>query len=194
MSAITPPPAAPLCRITVEEYERLADSGVFDEPERIELIDGYIVTKARQSPEHCYSINTACDALRKLVGSGWTWQQRDPVRIPVFDEPEPDIAIVRGPDENYRHRHPGPSDVGLVIEVSMVTTLDLDRGRKLSAYASGGIPVYWIVNLVDRQIEVYTAPSLGAYQTRADYRPGQAVPLVIDGQHVGEIAVDDILP
>ena len=116
-----------------------------------------------------------------------------PIRIPAYDEPEPDVAVVRGSNEDYRHRHPGPADVGLLVEVSL-TTLDLDRGQKLAAYATAGIPIYWIVNLVDRQVEVYTGPGPGAYQARVDYKPGQAVPLVIDGQHLGDIAVDDILP
>ena len=115
------------------------------------------------------------------------------MRIPAYDEPEPDISVVRGNPGDYRQRHPGAADVGLLVEVSQ-TTLDLDRGQKLSAYATDRIPVYWIVNLVDRQVEVYSGPSPGAYQSRTDYKPGQAVPVVIDGQHLGEIAVDDILP
>jgi Uma2 family endonuclease len=79
----------------------------------------------------------------------------------------------------------------------MPTLLESPRpvgGRKLSAYATDGIPVYWIVNLVDLQVEVYTGPSPGDYRSRADYKPGQVVPVVIDGRHLGDIAVNDILP
>jgi Uma2 family endonuclease len=115
------------------------------------------------------------------------------VRIPAYDEPEPDVAIVRGADGDYRHRIPEASDVALSAEVCL-TTLDEASGRKLTAYAKGGIPVYWIVNLVDRQIEVYTGPGPGGYATRQDFFPGQQVPVVIEGRQVGQIAVDDVLP
>ena len=116
------------------------------------------------------------------------------MRIPDYDEPEPDVAIVRGSDADYRHRVPTPADVALLVEVSD-STLDQDRGKKLEAYARAGIPVYWIVNLVDRQVEVYTRPvKAGRYRSRKDYKPGQQVPVVIAGQQLAPIAVDDILP
>ena len=116
------------------------------------------------------------------------------MRIPAYDEPEPDIAIVRGSDADYRRRIPTADDVALLVEVSD-STLSQDRGKKRTAYAKAGIPVYWIVNLVDRQVEVYTRPvKEGRYRSRKDYKPGQQVPVVIDGQPLPPIAVDDILP
>jgi Uma2 family endonuclease len=180
-------------RITVDEYERLFDVRIFDEPERIELVDGFLLRKKRKSPEHCYATNRLRRTIADLLGAGWFANTGGPIRIPDHDEPEPDVSVVRGSIEDYRHRHPGPADVGLVVEVSL-TTLDLDRGLKLSAYARAGIPVYWIINLAERQAEVYTGPRPGAYQTRTDYKPGQAVPVVIDGRQLGDIAVDAILP
>ena len=98
------------------------------------------------------------------------------MRIPAYDEPEPDIAIVRGTDADYRRRIPTAADVALLVEVSD-STLGQDRGMKLAAYARDGIAVYWIVNLVDRQVEVYTRPvKAGRYRSRKDYKPGQHVP------------------
>jgi Uma2 family endonuclease len=123
----------------------------------------------------------------------WTTRQQQPVRIPDFDEPEPDVTILRGANADYKHRHPERADVALVVEVSDAT-LDYDQGVKLSAYAKGAIPVYWIVNLVDRQVEVYTDPSLGGYLSHRDFKPGEAVPVVIDGNEIGGIADADILP
>ena len=82
--------------------------------------------------------------------------------------------------------------MGLLIEVSL-TTLDRDRNEKLPAYATGGIPVYWIVNLVDRQIEVYTGPGPDGYRSSQVFTPGQFVPVVIDGRQIGQLAVDEIL-
>ncbi len=183
-----------LRRITVEEYERIAAAGALNEPARIELIDGYLVEKMPKKPEHIYTTKEALKALDRRLPPGWTSRQEQPVRIPDFDEPEPDIAIVRGSDADYRHRYPTPADVALVVEVSETSPAQ-DRGEKLAAYARAGVGVYWIVNLIDRQAEVYTRPTrAGRYRSRKDYRPGQQVPVVIAGQPLAPIAVDDILP
>jgi len=195
MSTTMPTPFAPpgLRRITVDEYERIIRAGALNDPDRVELIDGYLVDKMGKSAEHGYATKKIIKALEALLPAGWTWRSEQPVRIPDYDEPEPDVTIVRGTDEDYEHRIPDPDDVGLLIEVSL-TTLDRDRNEKLLAYARGGIPVYWTVNLVDRQIEVYTGPGPGSYGSRVDFKPGQAVPVVIDGQPLGQVAVDAILP
>ena len=83
--------------------------------------------------------------------------------------------------------------MALLIAVSE-STLGGDRGKKLPAYAKGGIPVYWIINLVDRQVEVYSGPIAGSYPSPAIYVTGQQVPVVIGGQPLQPIAVDDLLP
>jgi Uma2 family endonuclease len=191
----TPTLLAPpgLRRITVDEYERIIQAAALNDPDRVELIDGYLVDKMGKSAEHGYATKKTLMALEALLLDGWTWRSEQPVRIPNHDEPEPDVTIVRGTDEDYEHRLPGPNDVGLLIEVSLAT-LDRDRNEKLSAYARGGIRVYWIINLVDRQIEVYTEPGPRAYGSRVDFQRGQAVPVVIDGQSLGQVAVDAILP
>ena len=183
------PSASPaVYRFTVDEYERM----VLDDP-RVELIDGYVVRKMGKNPPHSWATKAVLKALVALLPPGWTWRLEQPVRIPEYDEPEPDAAIVRGSDDDYKHRTPGPADIGLLVEVSE-TTLDRDRGKKLLAYAQGGIPVYWIVNLVDRQVEVYTGPGPGGYRSRVDFPPGRQIPVVIDGRPLGQVAVDDILP
>jgi Uma2 family endonuclease len=198
MSTVTPTPMQPawlppvpspaLYRFTIDEYELM----VLNDP-RVELIDGYVVRKVPKNPPHNWTTKALLKAFERLLQPGWTWRPEQPVRIPEFDEPEPDVSILRGSDDDYKHRTPGPADVGLLIEVSE-TTLDRDRGKKLSAYARGGIPVYWIVNLADSQIEVYADPGQGGYQSLVIYKPGQQVPVVIDGQLLGTIAVADILP
>ncbi len=194
---LSPPPPSgtpPLHRITVDEYERIVASGALEDPARIELIDGYMVDKMAKSPGHSYSTIEAHQALSGRLPAGWSARMEQPVRIPAYDEPEPDISVVRGASADYRSRVPDPADVALLVEVSD-TTLVQDRGLKLAAYAKDGIPVYWIVNLVDRQVEVYTRPlKAGRYRSRKDYKPGQQVPVVIAGQPLRPIAVDDILP
>jgi Uma2 family endonuclease len=180
-------------RITVDQYERMIETGIVGDGDRIELIDGIMVTKVTKSPEHGYSGITIIKSIYGLLPAGWTWRVEQPIRIPDYNEPEPDVAVLRGSDNDYRHRTPGPGDIGLVIEVSL-TSLGQDRRRKLAAYATAGIPVYWIVNVKEGQIEVYTSPEPAAYRSRVDYKPGQFVPVIIDGNEVGQIAVDDILP
>jgi Uma2 family endonuclease len=192
----SPPPTGtpPLHRITVDEYERIVASGALEDPARIELIDGYMVDKMAKSPGHSFSTIEAQQALSGRLPAGWSARMEQPVRIPAYDEPEPDISIVRGTNANYRSRVPGPADVAMLVEVSD-STLGQDQGLKLVAYAKDGIAVYWIVNLVDRQVEVYTRPvKAGRYRSRKDYKPGQQVPVVIAGQALRPIAVDDILP
>jgi Uma2 family endonuclease len=193
--ATTPPtvPPGPLAspevyRFTVDEYERM----VLDD-ERVELIDGLVVRKMGKNPPHVWTTQAVRQSVERLLPPGWTWRQEQPVRIPKFDEPEPDIALVRGSDDDYKHRHPGPADVGLLVEVSE-TTLDRDQVWKLSVYAKARIPIYWIVNLVERQVEVYTNPARGRFRTHRAFTAGQQVPLIIGGVECGAIAVEDILP
>ena len=186
------PGPAWLYRMTVDEYERIVAAGVLDDT-RVELIDGYLLAKTPRSPEHYWTVATLRKALETRLPSGWTDRQGDPVRIPLHDEPEPDIAIVRGSNDGYKLRHPTADEVTFLVEVSE-SSLALDRGLKLSAYAKGGIPVYWIVNLVDRQVEVYTNPGPEGYHSLQVHFAGSVVPVVIDGQALAPIAVDDILP
>jgi Uma2 family endonuclease len=196
MATITPTPtqlpapsgAPALYRFTVDEYERM----VLDDP-RVELLDGHVVRKMGKKPPHIWAVSSMLKALTPLLPSGCFLRKEDPVRIPEYDEPEPDVAVIRGREEDYRSRIPEATNLALLAEVSD-TTLSQDRGKKLSAYAGGAIPVYWIVNLVDRQVEVYTGPGPGGYQSHVDFKPGQQVPVVIDGRQLGTIAVDDILP
>jgi Uma2 family endonuclease len=112
-------------------------------------------------------------------------------------EPEPDVAVVRGNRRDYLERHPEPRETGILVEVPD-STLRHDRGFKKRIYARDRTPVYWIVNLVDRQVEVYTDPTGPAdvpdYRQRQDYKPGEDVPVVIDGQEVGRIPVAELLP
>lgn len=112
-------------------------------------------------------------------------------------EPEPDFAIVPGPAERYLAHHPYAVDISVLIEVSD-SSLSHDRNDKGRIYAHAGIVCYWIVNLVDRQVEVYTDPTGPdadpRFRQQQDYRPGDAVPLVIDGSGVGRVAVNDLLP
>jgi Uma2 family endonuclease len=176
-------------RITVDQYELM---GKVLKDARVELIDGYLVNKMSKYPPHIWTVDAIRDVLQRLLPAFWC-RQEAPVRIPDFDEPEPDVAVVRGTRDDYQDRIPGPEDIKLLVEVSD-STLDRDRGAKSAAYAKGRVPVYWIVNLIDRQVEVYTNPGPSGYASRVDFKPGEEIPVVLDGIEIGRIAVVNILP
>jgi Uma2 family endonuclease len=198
MSTLTSTPTMPSAsatvhRITVDEYERIIAAGALEDASRVELIDGELVDRIGKNAEHGYATKQTLKALEGRLPAGWTWRKEEPVRIPDYDEPEPDVAIVRGSDADYEHRLPTAKEVALLVEVSG-STLNQDRGKKRLAYARGGIPVYWIVNLINRQVEVYSRPGKTGYKLRKDYVLGQHVPLAIGGRKLPPIAVDDLLP
>lgn len=184
---------SPLYRFSLERYEELVDSGAFTTRDRFHLIDGYLVAKMTQNPSHNTADELCGEALRRVVPPGWYIRPSKPVRIPSrSSKPEPDRTVVRGTIRDYSRRDPDPPDVALIVEVSD-SSLRADR-ELAQVYGGGGIAVYWIINLVDRQVEVYSDPHQAGYRSRTDYQPGQQVPVVIDGVEVGRIPVDDLLP
>jgi Uma2 family endonuclease len=182
-------------RLTVDQYDRMVRDGTLTENDPVELLGGVLVLKMPKNPEHEWAVAEMQEVLSACQSGAWHVRKEAPVRIPEYDEPEPDVAIVRGTRAAFRGKHPGPGDLHLVTEVSS-TTLDDDKGVKKERYALAGIPVYWIVNLRDARVEVYTDPDLasGNYRNRVDYGPGEEAPVQIDGQEVCRIAVADLLP
>jgi Uma2 family endonuclease len=191
-----PPPIAPEpYRLTVEQYERLGAAGVLTEDDRVELLDGILVRKLTKGEPHSFSCTELRRPVEKLMPRGWYLRLDSPVRIPGFDEPEPDLAVVRGSARRYVRlkRPPLPSEVALAIEIAESSLLR-DRTEKMQAYARGRIPTYWIVNLLDRKVEIYTRPRGARYLACELFGPGQDAPVVIAGTCVGTIVVASILP
>ena len=183
-------------RFTIGEYERLTKIGFFNPGDRSELIDGWLVDKMAHNPRHAGTVDVTNDAIAALLSAAWTTRSQLPVRLPGDNAPEPDVAVVLAPKQQYTARHPTDKDVALVVEVAD-TSLDEDRRLKIPQYARARVAVYWIVNLVDRRVEVYTQPRGGkspSYKQRTDYGPADAVPVIIAGKQVGTIAVKDLLP
>ena len=205
MSTIAPPlptnpPAdpgwipSPLYRLTVDQYEAMVASGTFKARDRFHLINGYLVAKMTKNPPHVVADELCGGALLRIIPAGWHLLTANPIRLPGRDsEPEPDRCVVRGTIRDYEGRHPEPADIALVVEVAD-WSLSEDRKMAVAVYGPSGIPVYWIVNLVDRQVEVYSDPGPGGYCSRVDFKEGQAVPVLIGGRQVGQVAVDDVLP
>jgi Uma2 family endonuclease len=186
-------PDYPIWRFTVEQYHEMIRAGFLTEDDPVELLEGWLVTKMPKTTRHTYSTQQTRDVLAEIVPSGWHVTDQEPITM-ADSEPEPDVLVVRGSLRDYPEHHPSPSDIALVVEVADAT-LQRDRTLKLRVYASAGIVVYWILNLVERQLEVYSDPSeQGEYRQRVIYRESDAVPVVIGGQEVGRIAVRDVLP
>jgi Uma2 family endonuclease len=183
-------------RLRVEQYHAMIRAGILTDDDPVELLDGWLVSKIPKNPPHRVVTRLIRQALERLVPAAWYVDTQEPITT-ADSEPEPDVVVVRGETRQYVDRHPGPEDVGLVVEVAD-TTLQRDRTSKKRLYARAGIPVYWIVNLPERRCEVYSAPS-GAvrrpdYRQHQDYGVSDTLPVVIDGVEVGRIAMHEILP
>lgn len=194
--AIPDDPAGRLYRLSVDQYHAMAEAGVFANDERVELLEGLLVRKMTKNPPHVTALKRLRKLLSALLAENWHIATQDPISLDT-SEPEPDLTVVRGTEDDYSERHPRPSDCGLVVEVTDAT-LRTDRIDKKLLYARNGIIEYWIVNLIEDQIELYTEPTGAAavpdYGARTDYKRGEAVPLHLDGGEIGTISVADVLP
>jgi Uma2 family endonuclease len=174
----------------------MLEVGILRSGERVELVNGYLVNKMSRNPPHDSTIQSLAYLLIRGVPDGWQARIQSAVTL-IGGEPEPDAAIVRGGPKTYNTRHPGPTDIAVVIEVAD-SSLAGDRTDKGADYAEAGVPEYWIVNLIDRIVEVYTQPSgpgvTPGYAARQDYSAAESVPVVLDGAAVGIVAVADIHP
>lgn len=190
----TAAPPLPLARFSVEQYHRMVESGAFTEDDHLELIDGWVVQQMAKGPGHEYAVGQTEERLRALMAAGWHVRNQAPITL-ARSEPEPDLAITRGEHAAYRRRHPAASEIALIVEVAD-TSLETDR-VKGKTYGAAGIAEYWIVNLVDRCVEVYTEPapaSESGYARRRIVRADEALELRVAGQPLGALAVADLLP
>jgi Uma2 family endonuclease len=199
--ALEPPEAydetgIPLMRLSVDQYHRMIDAGILNEDDPVELLQGLLVTKMPKKPLHSVATDDLREQLGDLLPAGWCVRAQDPITT-SDSEPEPDIVVARGKRRDYRDRHPGPKDIGMLAEVSD-KTLRYDRTIKKGVYAAARIPIYWIVNLPEKQVEVYTGPSgpgkAPDYAKRRVYGIHESVPVVLRGKKLGQIAVKDMIP
>ena len=177
-------------RFTRDEYYRMAEAGLFRD-ERVELLDGEIITMSPQNTPHASTVYRVAHRLEQLIGNTTCIRCQLPIVLNHWSEPEPDIAVCAPDPDDYGQAHPQPGQILLLIEVADVS-LPYDRGRKTVAYATSGIPELWIVNLPDRRIEVLTDPDLvtQSYRQQQSAFAGDSLPLPSGSV----IAVADILP
>jgi Uma2 family endonuclease len=182
-------------KFSVDRYQRMIETGILDDEDKVELLEGYVVLKMPRNPRHDSSIQRAVEVLYPRRPAGWGIRVQSAISL-ADSQPEPDIAIVRGLAGSYENHHPGPGDVGLLIEIAD-TSLQRDIADKARIYARAGIPVYWVINLTNRRVEVFTQPSgptvAPAYASHQVFGPGDTVPLMLDGVSI-TIPVADLLP
>ncbi|MCA9263032.1 MAG: Uma2 family endonuclease [Planctomycetales bacterium] len=193
-----------LARLNVHQFHEMVARGVLSEGEPIELIEGLLVRKDRSDtggdpmihgPRHARAITRWQRLERYFDETGFHVRCQLPVTLGDRSEPEPDGAVVRGSDFDFRNRHPHANDVILICEISD-SSLDYDRGTKLVQYARAGIPTYWIINIPDQCIECHTSPglSLGQYQQRTVFQVGDTISIALESNQTISIQVADLLP
>jgi Uma2 family endonuclease len=183
-------------RFTRVEYEGLIDLEFFQPDERLELIDGIMIVREPQDAPHATGVRLVLRALRAVFGAGWTVDSQLPVALDDYSEPEPDAAVVAGDPRDYRDTH--PTRPVLIVEVAE-SRLAFDRRRKASLYARAGIADYWVVNLVDRVLEVYREPVAApavpyGFRYRSVTRLGPTATVTPLAAPSGAISVADLLP
>jgi Uma2 family endonuclease len=189
---------AGIYRLSVAQYHEMLAHGVLSEDEPIEFLEGCVITMPPVGFSHRFVVQETALALRETLPSGWDLFVQQPITL-AASEPEPNVTVFRGRNADYRDRHPGAADVGLVIEVAD-TSLAVDRDLKLPIYAASGIVEYWILNLIDRRLEVFRQPQVpnirgpASYANHVTYLPQQKVPFELDGKLVAEFLVSRLMP
>ena len=195
---------AALVPLTVEQYHEMIRRGILPESTRAELVDGFLVLKDRSKrgedpmvvgSEHRWAVQKLQELDSRVRGWNMHVASQQPVTLPPIHEPEPDASFVVGPLDDYRARTPTAADVLCVCEVAD-SSLDYDRRTKQRLYATARIPLYVIVNLVERVIELHADPdpSNGRYARRQIVAPGQVLEIELRPGQVLAIPAADLLP
>ncbi len=190
-------PGLSLYRFTVRQYRKMIAAGVFPDDARVELLAGVVVAQMTKNPPHDFTITQLGQILRALGSPDWLVREEKSLRLARGWRPEPDVAVIRGPNDRYRAADPVVADLGLIVEVAESSYRD-DRGVKWRGYAAAGVPLYWVVDLGRRRVEVHQGPrgrgKAASFERETVYGPGESVPLILAGREAGVIAVDDLLP
>lgn len=185
---------ASVWRFSVEQYQQMIVNGTIAEDAPVELLEGWIVTKMSKNSPHRITTRVTRGELERHIPQGYYVDTQEAI-LTADSMPEPDVVVVKGQPRDYPNNPPDAKFVALVVEVSD-SSLKRDRKAKQGIYASAGIPVYWILNLQDRVLEVYTSPlpEDKRYAETTIYHPDDFAPLVIDGKEITQLAVKDLLP
>ncbi len=168
------PPSLERRRITVREYQQMIAVGVFHEDDRLELIEGELLSMSPINPRHSGKLNRFSRLLSQRVGERAVVAIQNPISLGEFSEPQPDLVLLTPRADFYERSHPKALEVLLVVEIAD-SSLEFDRQTKSALYARAGIREYWLVNLVDDLLEVFQEPSPGGYKLMRKVFPGESV-------------------
>lgn len=174
--------------INREEYHKMGETGLLKHDENVELINGEIYTMSPIGSKHLGIVNKINELFVPAFLHKYIISVHNSIHIDKWNEPEPDVAILKYKKDQYTLALPEPADIMIVIEVAD-TSYEMDKKIKLSLYASSSVPIYWIVNLSEDIIEVYSDPRSGQYSNRTIYYPGDKIPLLKETFDVSDILV-----
>ena len=159
---------------SVSDFYKMLDVGIFTEDDRVELLDGEIITMSPIDAKHAAIVDRLVRVLIQYLDDRAIVRSQNPVQLNDYSEPLPDIAILKWDDDFYTDHHPLPADTLLMIEVAN-TSLAYDRKKKLPRYARAGIPEVWIVNIEKQVVEQYSSPTEDEYILRRNVKYGEIV-------------------
>ena len=177
--------------LTTSEYERMIAAGIFNEDDRLELLEGVIVKMSPKGMKHAASTDRAARHFIHLLSERVIVRNQNPIQLDNYSEPEPDLVLAALEEFEYSNRHPQPEDIYLVLEVAD-TTIAYDRHRKGLSYAKAGIVQYLILNVNEMEIEDYREPNIDGYRRKQTYKGGQSFNLVAFPEI--KVKVNDLLP
>lgn len=180
-----------LRQITVEKYDLMIESGVFDENDQIELLNGVIVEKMPKGTKHATLNDIIATRLIQTLGEEVCVKNQNPIWLDEFSEPEPDIVLAKPPFERYFEKHPTPDDILLILEIAD-SSLGYDRNTKGLAYSRAGILQYILINVQEKTLEDYREPGADGFQSKQTLRAGQTFRLVAFPEI--SLSVNDFLP
>ena len=176
---------------TVEQYEAMVAAGVLGDEDRVELLFGKIVEQMPIGTRHSFCVQELAYFMIRRFGVRFVGRQEQPVLLLGHSVPEPDYVLATLHPHRYANSKPGAEDIQLVVEVADAT-LGRDQTSKARLYGQAGINEYWIINLIDNRIEVYTEPdrTTGGYTSVKLYEKGTSLASPL----LGELAVNDLIP
>ena len=163
-------------RFTVDDYNRMAETGIRREDARVELIEGEIKMMSPIGSRHASTVDRSDRALKRILGDNYIVRVQGPIQLDDYSEPQPDLAVLHFRDDFYATGHPVPADVLLVIEVAD-STLQEDRKIKMPLYARAGIREAWLVDLKTETIVRYASPRDGRHRVVRRFHRGQDLAL-----------------
>ena len=177
-------------RFTADEYQRMGEAGILSREDRVELIDGEVVAMSPIGPPHCALVDRANRTFVLKAGDHAIVRTQGAVRLDLFNEPQPDVVLLRPRTDYYASTQPGPADILLVLEVAD-SSLDYDRSVKMRLYARLGVPEFWLVDVNARLLTRFSDPGPDEYRTQqADGRGRLVTPALLPACVV---ATDDLL-